>query len=260
MALLLAGNLVFAKNLDLSQATSPEEKGLAIASHHKTLGNGWQDSQSEITMIIRAANGKQRTRQVAVKALEVADDGDKSLLVFSEPRDVAGTAFLSYSHIDVPDDQWVYLPALKRVKRVASKNKSGAFMGSEFSYEDMSSFELEKYDFSLLDEETVDGLQCYVLEMLPGDRYSGYSRVVAWIDQEAFQFRRLAFYDKKQQLLKTLTLKDYELHDDKYWRPSQSIMQNQQNGKVTEMLVANIHLGTGLSENDFSQNSLKRAR
>lgn len=242
------------------QAASEYDRGLEIARKHKQRNGGWQDSQSDIVMIIRSANGKERQRRISVKSLEVIGDGDKSLMVFNEPGDVAGTAFLSYSHVDQPDDQWIYLPALKRVKRIASKNKSGAFMGSEFSYEDMNSFEVEKYDFRYLGDDTVNGRATFRLEMVPTDKYSGYSKTEAWLDQDTLRFEKIAFYDRKGSLLKELTLGGYTLYEDTYWRPTQSVMQNRQTGKVTEMLTDNIRLRSGLSEDDFSQNSLKRAR
>ena len=143
---LISGSLAVCLVSSLLAATSfaetAEEKGLAIAKKQKDRDIGWGDSQSEMKMILRTPNGKENTRMIKIKSLEVQTDGDKSLMVFDEPKDVAGTAFLSFSHIDTPDDQWIFLPALKRVKRKASKKKSGSFMGSEFSYEDMSSLKL----------------------------------------------------------------------------------------------------------------------
>ena len=125
-------------------------KGLAIAQDRKARDAGWGDSQAEMTMILKTSQGETSDRQIRLKSLEVQDDGDKGLTIFDEPKDVEGTAFLNFSHVDKPDDQWLYLPALKRVKRISSKNKSGPFMGSEFAYEDMSSFEPQKYDFNWL--------------------------------------------------------------------------------------------------------------
>jgi hypothetical protein len=243
-----------------SDAESAAERGLNIAREHKQRDIGWQDSQSNVTMIIRSANGSERVRKLALKVLEVQDDGDKSLMVFNEPRDVAGSAFLTYSRVNAPDDQWIYLPALKRVKRIASRNKSSSFMGSEFTYEDLSSFELEKYDFRFVSDETIAGQPCFLIEMIPLDPDSGYSRVVAWLDQEAYRFQKIDFYDRKQRLLKSLTMYDYQLLSDRYWRAGHSEMSNIQTGKVTKMLTENQRLGVGLDAADFSQNSLKRAR
>jgi aldehyde:ferredoxin oxidoreductase len=101
-----------------------------------------------MVMILRNKRGQESKRELEIRTLEVKDDGDKSLTVFHTPRDVRGTALLTYSHGVDPDDQWLYLPALRRVKRIASNNQSGPFMGSEFAYEDLSSQEIDKYTYS----------------------------------------------------------------------------------------------------------------
>ncbi|HCM05717.1 MAG TPA: outer membrane lipoprotein-sorting protein, partial [Oceanospirillales bacterium] len=127
------------------EGLSAEQQGLAIAKERKARDLGWGDSTSSVIMTLRNAQGEESIREMRMKSLEVANDGDKGLTIFDTPKDVKGTAFLNFSHIEKSDDQWLYLPALKRVKRISSRNKSGPFMGSEFAYEDLSSFEIEKY-------------------------------------------------------------------------------------------------------------------
>ncbi|MCK5101581.1 MAG: outer membrane lipoprotein-sorting protein, partial [Cyclobacteriaceae bacterium] len=124
-----------------------ENKGLDIAREADLRDVGFGDHVTNMLMVLRNKNGKEGTRQIRVKTLEVVGDGDKSLIIFDNPRDVKGTAFLNYTHKVGDDDQWLYLPALKRVKRISSQNKSGAFMGSEFAYEDFASQEVEKYTY-----------------------------------------------------------------------------------------------------------------
>lgn len=243
----------------IKNAKTPEAKGLAIAEAQKAIDKGWGDSQSEMKMILRTPAGNENTRIIEVKSLEVSDDGDKSLMVFNEPLDVQGTSFLSFSHINAPDDQWIYLPALKRVKRIASRNKSGSFMGSEFSYEDLSSFEVSKYDFKYLRDEPCGDKTCYVVESYPKDEYSGYTRLVSWIEKDDFKVQKIDFYDRKKALLKTMKVQDYKLLKDKFWRPVRSVMKNHQTGKSTELIWDDIKLDTGLTEDDFSQNNLRRA-
>ena len=113
-------------------------------------------------MVLRNKQGQESRRQLHIKVLEVADDGDKSLTVFDEPRDVKGTALLTHAHKQEADDQWLYLPALKRVKRISSSNKSGSFMGSEFAYEDMSAQEVEKFTYRYLRDEPCGDLTSMV--------------------------------------------------------------------------------------------------
>ena len=133
-------------------AQTSEEAGLEIAKQAKVRDLGWNDSQSEMVMTLRNKKGQEVVRNMRNKSLEVVGDGDKGLTIFDTPADVRGTAFLSFSHIVGSDDQWIFLPALKRVKRIASRNKSGLFLGSEFAFEDLSSFEVEKNTYNLLRE------------------------------------------------------------------------------------------------------------
>ena len=196
-----------------------------------------------------------------VRSLEVTGDGDKTLVVFDNPKDVKGTAFLTFSHKQGDDDQWLYLPALKRVKRISSRNKSGSFMGSEFAYEDISSQEVEKYSYKWLRDELYDGRECFVLERYPMDkRNSGYTRQVFWVDKSEYRQWKVEYYDRKKLLLKTLTFKDYRQYLSKYWRADTMLMNNHQNGKTTELIWSEYKFGVGVRARDFKKNALKRIR
>lgn len=243
-----------------SFAQDAQQKGLEIAKERKARDIGWSDSVASMTMVLRNAQGQKSERKMRSKTLEIADDGDKGLTIFDQPRDVKGTAFLSFSHAVEPDEQWMYLPALKRVKRISSRNKSGPFMGSEFAYEDMSSFEIEKYTFKYLGDEKLNNTNMYVVEHVPVDKYSGYTRQKVWIDKDHYRVHKIEFYDRKGSLLKTLKLHNYKLYLDKYWRPMRADMYNKQNGKSTELITHDLVFKSGLSERDFNKNSLKRAR
>ena len=245
---------------NFAYAQTPEEKGLEIAKKIKQRDLGWGDSQSDLTMILRDRKGREVVRKMRSKSLEVDGDGDKGLTVFDTPLDVKGTAFLSFSHIVGDDDQWLYLPALKRVKRIASRNKSGPFLGSEFAFEDLSSFEVEKNTYQYLRDEPCGEQTCYVVEMDPVDKFSGYTRVVAWVDQDHYRVHKIDFYDRRDTHLKTLTVEGYQLYKDKYWRADKQSMVNHKNGKSTDILVENIRFDTGLTDADFNEKKLARAR
>lgn len=248
-------------NLDINEAgISAEEKGLRIVKVQKARDEGWVSSESDMEMILRDARGKESVREMRSRALEVLDDGDKSLSIFDHPKDVKGTAFLTFSHVEKADDQWLYLPALKRVKRINSRNKSGPFMGSEFSFEDMSSPEVSKYDYKFIGMEKIDGVEAYKLETYPKDKTSGYTKRVVWIEPVDFKTLKVDFYDRKKSLLKTLTMKDYKLFLNKHWRSNNSVMVNHQTGKSTELRLKNNRFNTGLTEKDFDKNSLKRLK
>lgn len=244
----------------LALAETAEEKGLAISKEAKARDAGWGDMQAEMKMVLRNKQGQESIREIRIKSLEVLDDGDKSLTMFDKPRDVKGTNFLSFSHAVGADDQWLYLPALKRVKRIASRNKSGPFMGSEFSYEDLSSFEIEKYSYKYLRDEACDHGTCFVVEQYPVDKNSGYTRRQVWIDQAEYRMLKVEFYDRKNSLLKTLSSTGYQQYLSKHWRADSQKMVNHQTGKSTDLVWANYQFKTGLKDKDFNKNTLKRAR
>ncbi|MBL4795608.1 MAG: outer membrane lipoprotein-sorting protein [Pseudomonadales bacterium] len=243
-----------------AMAETSEERGLAIAVEADSRGVGFIDSKSSMEMILRNKRGDESRRKLRVKTLEKQGDGDMSLTIFDTPRDQKGTALLTHTHKDRSDDQWLYLPALKRVKKIASKNKSGPFVGSEFAFEDMSAQEVEKYKYKWLRDETLEGQECFVIERYPVDKNSGYTRHVAWIDKAEYRTIQVEFYDRKKSLLKTLKMTEYAKFKDKFWQPLNLSMQNHQTGKSTELLMSNVSYQTGLKESDFSKNSLKRAR
>ncbi len=244
----------------LVAAETPEEKGLRISKESKAKDLGWTDSKATLEMILKNQHGQTSVRKMRLKSMEQENDGDKSLTIFDSPSDVKGTAFLSFSHPNGNDDQWLYLPALKRVKRISSRNKSGSFMGSEFSFEDLTSFEVEKYRYEYVKDEVVDGENCWVVIQYPLDKYSGYKKRIVWIDQSEYRIRKTDFYDRKDSLLKTLTLSNFVLHADKYWRPQDLEMINHQSGKSTTLHYTDFTLKTGLNAKEFNKNALKRAR
>ncbi|MBL4851127.1 MAG: outer membrane lipoprotein-sorting protein [Gammaproteobacteria bacterium] len=241
-------------------AQTPEERGLEIAIEADRRDSGFGDQVTAMRMTLRNAAGKTSIREVRIKTLEVEGDGDKSISIFDQPRDVKGTAFLSYTHSKKADDQWLFLPALKRVKRIASRNKSGPFMGSEFSFEDIASFEVDKYTYKYLRDEEIDGRPLFVIEQFPTYEFSGYTRRIVWLDQEMYQPLKTEFYDRKNSLLKTLTQYDYQKYNKQYWRADRFEMINHQTKKSTTLEWHNYQFQTGLSDRDFDQNSLKRAR
>jgi len=239
---------------------TPEEEGLRIAREIDRRDSGFVDSRVSMQMILRNRHGQESKRSIRTRTLEVTGDGDKSLIIFDTPRDIKGTAFLSYTHVKGQDDQWIYLPALKRVKRISSNNKSGPFMGSEFAYEDISSSEVEKYTYKYLNDDTINGKPCFVVERISVDKNSGYTKQIVWIDQAEYIPLRLEYYDRKGSLLKTLTVLEYQQYLDKFWRADRMEMVNHQNGKSTTLLFSDYRFKTGLREKDFKQNVLKSIR
>jgi outer membrane lipoprotein-sorting protein len=241
---------------------TPEEKGFEIAARSDRSDRGFGDSFVELKMVLRNAAGKETSRELSLNTLEVPDEnvGDKSLIVFDSPRDIDGTALLSHAKILDADDQWLFLPALKRTKRISSVNKSGPFVGSEFAFEDFTSLELNKFDYQYLRSEACNDLECDVVERKPRYEHSGYTRQVAWVDAEVHQLRKVEFYDRRGDLLKTLSLEEYRQYDEAYWRAHLLRMVNHQTGKSTDLMYSDYRFGLGLSENDFVKGVLTRVR
>ena len=243
-------------------AETPEEKGYVLAARSDRSDRGFGDSSVALEMVLRNKAGREARRSLSVRTLEVPDEsvGDLSLVVFESPPDIEGTGLLSHAKILDPDDQWLYLPALRRVKRISSVNKSGPFVGSEFAFEDFTSLELGKFNYKYLGQEPCGDLVCDVVERIPRYEHSGYSRQKSWIDQEVYQVRRVEYYDRKDALLKTLTLSEYRRYDGGYWRAHKLSMVNHVSGKSTDLLYSDYEFGLGLAEADFSKGVLQRLR
>ena len=241
-------------------AWADEQKGLEIAMEVERRDTGWGDSRASLQMILMNRNGDEHTRTLRMKSLEVEGDGDKSLSIFDNPRDVKGTAFLSYTHALEADEQWLYLPALKRVKRISSSNKSGPFLGSEFAFEDLTSFEVKKYKYNYLGDDAFEGRDSFMVEAFPQYEHSGYTRQIIWIDKERYIPVKIEFYDRKNALLKTTVFSQYQQYLDQYWRADVQLMSNHVNGKSTELRWQEYQFRTGLTDRDFDRNTLKRAR
>ena len=243
-------------------ANTPAEQGFDIAARSDRTDVGFGDSRVELQMILRNAAGQQSTRKLEIATLEKPDEsvGDKSLVLFETPRDIEGTALLSHAKILDPDDQWLFLPALKRVKRIASSNKSGPFVGSEFAFEDFTAIELKKFDYRYTGTENIDGMTHDVLERLPRYENSGYSKQMAWVDQDVFQIRKVEFYDRRGDLLKVLELGDYRQYDNGVWRAHKLSMENVQTNKQTDLVYQDYAFNVGISDKDFVKGRLSRLR
>jgi hypothetical protein len=241
-------------------AQTPEERGLSIAQETDARDEGFGNWVATAKMILRDKQGGEAVRTFRMMALEQKGDGDRTLAIFDKPADLAGAAVLTYSHALVPDDQWLYLPEVKRVKRISAQNKAALFMGSEFAYEDLSSWEVKKYRYRYLRDETLDGNECFVVENTPAYADSAYSKQIEWVDKKIYHPRRLDYYDRQGRLLKTMTLSGYQQYLGKHWRPSEQLMQNQQNGKATQVVWGPYQFKTKIHESEFTPEALTRSR
>lgn len=238
-----------------------QDKGFEIAEKYDQAYTGWSNYTSESTMTLTNQHGQVSSRSLKGKNLEQVEDGDKSMIIFQTPNDVKGTAVLTYTHKEGADDQWLYLPAIKRVKRIASTNKSGPFVGSEFAYEDLSSQEIEKYTYKYLRKETFNGDECEVVLRDPVDVKSGYKHMHVWYNpSKNYRIEKIIFYDRKGSKFKTLLYKDYKRYKSKYFYPGILEMENHQSKKKTSIEFKKYNFEVELSDTDFNQAKLRNAR
>ncbi len=239
---------------------TPEEQGRSIFVTQDDMDLGFRDSKATLSMTLLNAAGQESRRKMVNRTLEVTDDGDKTMITFQYPRDIKGTSLLTFEHITSSDDQWLYLPALKRVKRIASKNKSGSFMGSEFSYEDISSNKPQKYTYKYLREDRHEDIPVWAVERYPKDPKSGYTKIITWVDQSNYQTVKQEYFDRKGAPLKVEYDNGNTRHLGKFWRPSEIVMENLQTRKKTILTFENWKFQQGFRASMFTKRSLERQR
>ncbi len=244
-------------------AEGPAEKGLRIMEEARRHHSGFHSNTATGRMVLRDRRGRESVREFRARTLEVEGDGDKSMIVFERPRDIARTALLTFAHRVGEDDQWLFLPALKRVKRISSTGRSSPFLASEFTYEDMVGHEVEKYTYLWLRYELCprgDEIVCHVIEQYPKDEDSGYSREIVWLDLSEYRLHRIEFFDRKGAHLKTLAVTDHRRYEDRFWRSTEMTMSNHQNGRSTVMSWRDFDFSVRLSSSDFTRRALERIR
>ncbi|MEL6678600.1 MAG: outer membrane lipoprotein-sorting protein [Pseudomonadota bacterium] len=235
----------------LPTAALADPKGLALSQDRYDRDRGWGDSSAAATMTLSAPGRSVATREMEIRVLETSGDGDLSITHFDTPRNLRGTKFLTHSFATAPDDQWIFLPEAGKVRRISSRNKSGAFLGSEFTFEDLSSFKVAKYDYTYEGAETVNGVSCHVVGQVPRYAHTGYSKVTVWLDEAHLRPLQTAFFDRRGKHFKTMTFDAYEVYEGRFWRAHAVEMSNLTNGKVTRMDFTDFRFGIGLSPREF---------
>ena len=259
LALLVGTLLAFSPLTALAQDAA--QKGLEIATRSDNSDNGFGDSTANAIMVLTNTAGQSSSRELRFMTLEraSANVGDKTISLFLTPADVKGTAVLSHAKITANDDQWIYLPALKRVKRISSSNKSGPFMGSEFAYEDITAQELGKFTYTWIRSEKCGSATCDVIERIPTYKKSGYSRQLVWINSKTLQAETVQFFDRAGNHVKTMTSSGWKKYSG-YWRQASLTMVNHRNGKSTVLKFSNWKFKTGLTDRDFKSTALQNLR
>lgn len=221
--------------------------------------------KTESSMVLINDRGQKRERKNATTLKLQANGVDSNLLVkFSFPSDVKGTGFLQIQHIDGDDDQWIYLPALKKSRRLVANNKKDSFVGTDFSYGDISLPKVDLYRHTLLRSEAIDNHDAYVVESVPMDDTvrsdSGYSKKITWVRRDTFLEAKVEYYDLSEQLLKTQVITNHQLvePDTQRWFPLYREMTNHQTGHKTVLSVDKIESGVPVPDEMFTTRYVER--
>ena len=223
------------------------------------------EAQSEImVMSMKLINkrGQIRNRTIEFTVTKINEDDDNILVRFLEPADVAGVGLLTLEHEATEDDQWLYLPALKKERRISASDQSDNFMGTDFTYEDMKSEKLNDHNYTLLREESLDGRDCYVIEAIPSTekqkKESGYSKRELWIDKETFLRLQVRYFDKKGEYFKIEQRAEIEEVSPSLYRPNYVEMKNLKKQHTTQLTFNERQLNMDLPDSLFTVRSLKR--
>jgi hypothetical protein len=217
-------------------------------------------SRSLTTLTLVSRRGTARVRKILQYTKDYGET-EKTVMIFLQPADVEGVGYLSYSYDQSgrDDDTWLFLPALKRVRRISGSSRNDYFMGTDFTYDDMGDREVEEDSHTLLREETVDGKPCWVVESVPLDRTYMYSRKVAWIRQDIDMAVEVEYYDRQGRLLKELEISDIEQIDG-IWTARTMTMNNVQDNHRTVLEIGEIEYNLPVNDTYFQVAALERGR
>ena len=239
-----------------NQLLAQELTGREIVEKVYNLPTG-EDQTSNLTMTLINKNGDERIRKIKQFTKDLADV-EKSIMFFQSPADVKNTSFMSWTYDDdKSDDQWIYLPALKKTKRISSDSKSDYFMGSDFTYDDLGDRKLDDDTHKLIGEETINNIDYYIVESTPKDKEYMYSKTKTWIRKDNFIGLKKEFYDEDEDLLKTLKIKKFE-EISGFLVITSSEMENIQKNHRTTMILNNVEINTNIPSSKFSERMMMR--
>ncbi len=243
--------------LTSAPSAADEKKGGEIGAKVDKGWAGFKSEENEIDLELISGDGTKVVRKLRGKGREVGSD-EQSVMTFVWPADLKGTQLLTWNHRAKADDQWLFLPSIQRVKRISARSRSGSFMGSEMAFEDLTNiWWIEKYKYNYVRDQKVGSRDTWVVERVPKDKDSGYSKQTLWIDKEYLAALRIDYYDRKGKLLKTADFKSWKKYGAK-WRADRVEMVNRQTGKKTNVVWKARKMGVSLADDQFSPDSLGR--
>jgi hypothetical protein len=221
-------------------------------------------SEAVVKMIMSDDKGSRERKMTMATKLFDGGKTEKRIVRFLEPADVKGTGVLLFDYDATADDVWIYLPAMRKTRRIVSSDRKQSFLGSEFSFGDLSSPSLDEFNYNLVKEEDAGGESCFVIEVLPKDKATGeaegYSKKIVWISKASYTVRRTQFFDKDAKLLKELNTSDVKLIDtaNKRYRAMKMEMVNKQNGRKSVFASEKVNLVKDTKDEYFTTRYLER--
>jgi outer membrane lipoprotein-sorting protein len=216
------------------------------------------EMEGTLTMTLLNSKGGERVREIKQY---IKDFGavEKKIMFFLKPADVKNTSFMNWSYTDETknDDQWIFLPALKKVKRISSDSSGDYFMGSDFTYDDLGDRKVGDDTHTVLRTEMLEGLECYVVESVTKDEDYMYYKTVTWVVKDRWYGLKKEFYDEDEDFLKTLTLLNVEQING-FWIITGTEMKNDQKNHMTRMEFKGVKVDAGISDSKFSERMMKR--
>jgi hypothetical protein len=256
--IVLCGSLRAAQTGQGPQAPlGAQSSGDDIMREADRVSRGFVGERSVFTLVMINAQGDRTERRFTLELRENEQDAQQSRIDFDWPENVRGTVLLTHAHKAAEDDLWLFLPAAGRVRRISAGSRSGSFMGSEFTYEDLTPFVLSKYSYNRMADDTVDGKPCFLVERRPRTEGSGYSRQLVWLDKQHVAPVKMEYYDRKNDLLKVAYYREDRTVGG-YQRYDLVRMENRQTKRVSELRAGNRQLGLALDASRFRSQALDR--
>ena len=221
----------------------------------------------KVTMEMIDRRGKTRERETFGYRKYFGED-KKTVIFYLSPSNIKDTGFLTFDYADeaTDDDQWLYLPAARRVRRISSADRGDYFLGTDFTYEDIkkeSKFSATDYTHTAIGEEEIDGHHCYILEAIPVDEATakelGYGKVQSWVDSEIWMARKSEFWDIRMNPLKTTRTTDI-LEIDGIWTATRIEIDNHKTGHKTVFKFDDIDYQSAVDEDVFTERARVRER
>ncbi|MEK7273732.1 MAG: outer membrane lipoprotein-sorting protein, partial [Candidatus Desantisbacteria bacterium] len=230
---------------------------------HLTFFYAGDDMKTMVSMALINKDGKTRQRELVMLRKNIAKGGEqKYFMYFYKPDDVRRTTFMVWKYPVRDDNRWIFIPAVNMVRRIAASDSRSSFVGSDFTYEDLSGRELEADTHTLLHEKKLDDKPCYVIQSVPKTKLD-YIRKISWIDKETFLPLKEEYYDLQDKLSRVFTSDKIEKiivqkePEEYFWTITNRTMKNIKTGHRTEVTFKKIEYNLGIEDNLFTESNLK---